>query len=325
MSLCKGLGLAFKHTKASIHAAYIFIDNAQTSTDDEIVQVNRPKSRTTSYQFDCGCDKCTVVALKERPCPRPKQCTQSAVHPISPSLARRLSGDQLEAQVQYTEKIIKKFRTNMFETLMAIKKEEIDAFTLGLFIHINLDKTDKANFPEEPSYGQIIRFLSNVCSWYQFDLIEDMAQNFLPPNHKSRDCWVEYRSELREYAHFCRDRILNHDENVVVIEMDEKYQDINIKEDIPKLRATLAKCLKIDRTTLHFITALERPQEVIFHSPDSVIATSISLLGEEFKATGITSVTYQSANSSPLMKLPTETVSKQQNCDARCHLGNYYT
>ena len=256
------------------------------------------KHADQNEQYECACGGCTVEDIKERPCPKPNLRRSSTVITVPSSHffaeALSISDDKImESQTQSTEEIMRRFRMLLYNSVQAIKDIGIKAEDVWTFIQLNVEPKERHGLPAKASdsYAEIIQFIPDVVSWFHFELMEDMVKVFLSADSPVRESWAQYKVELSHYAEFSTVLL---GKKIIGVRMDEKYSDLNMKKDIPRLKATIAKCLLIERSRLTFITVLENPRQVIFSTPDEMPRSLSQERASELALAGILEVEDQS-------------------------------
>lgn len=256
------------------------------------------KHADQNEQYECACGGCTVEDIKERPCPKPNRRRSSAVITVTPghSVAEALSISDdkiMESQTQSTEEIMRRFRMLLYNSVQAIKRAGVEAEDVWTFIQLNVEPKERHGLPAKASdsYAEIIQFIPDVVSWFHFELMEDMVKVYLSADSPVCESWAQYKVELSHYAEFSTVLL---GKKIIGVRMDEKYSDLNMKKDIPRLKATIAKCLLIERSRLTFITVLENPRQVIFSTPDEMPRSLSQERASELALAGILEVEDQS-------------------------------
>ena len=218
--------------------------------------------------FECSCGKCTVESSKLHPCPN-IQTQRRVSMPILPSSARKidtqLSQDEwMEERTQKTEKLRKSFQDCFYSTITGIQDRGVCVKDVWQFICIHMpDKhTKDLTLSAADSYDEILLFLKHRLTWFDFELLEELAIRFLPVVFQRK--WMKYRLDLQLYTSEGSTEI---EGSIIAVTLDHESECLNIHDDLPRLRLTLAKALCFPRHKVHFITVLDNPDQIIFLSP----------------------------------------------------------
>ena len=218
--------------------------------------------------FECSCGKCTVESSKLHPCPNIQTQRQVSM-PILPSSARKidtqLSQDEwMEERTQKTEKLRKSFHDCFYSTITAIQDCGVCVENVWQFICIHMPDKHTKDLPLSAagSYNEIVHFLKCRFTWFDFELLEELATCFLSEEFQKK--WRKYREDLQLYTSEGSTEI---EGSIIAVTLDHESECLNIHDDLPRLRQTLAKALCFPRHKVHFITVLDNPDQIIFLSP----------------------------------------------------------
>ena len=252
--------------------------------------------------FECICGKCTVESSKLHPCPNihtPRRISMPNLPSSAHKIHTQIPQDEfMEERTKKTEKLRKSFQSCFFSTIKALEDCEVSAKEVWKFICIHMaDKhTKDLAFSAADSYIEIVHFLKHRLTWFDFELLEEIATHFLPHIIEIQRRWIKYRQDLQLYT---SEGVTEIEGNIIAVTLDYENEGLNIHDDLPRLRQTLAKALGFPRNKVQFITVLDNPDQIIFRSPkinqptcdglDALAAVGISHIDSQDKHVEVSS------------------------------------
>ena len=151
-----------------------------------------------------------------------------------------------------------------YSTITGIQDRGVCVKDVWQFICIHMpDKhTKDLTLSAADSYAEILLFLKHRLTWFDFELLEELATRFLPVVFQRK--WMKYRLDLQLYTSEGSTEI---EGSIIAVTLDHESECLNIHDDLPRLRLTLAKALCFPRHKVHFIKVLDNPDQIIFLSP----------------------------------------------------------
>lgn len=282
------------------------------STPSSVSDIPSDDESASGYQVEpwkgCGCGKCNLYTLCQRPCPNPDSANLFRIWNGTENELSLLQKEREEQYKQETCRILRLFATLIKNARGYFKNEIPVREVLEWLMDAHLDLIVKGfrastqdNLHQVDQYQKLFSIFRDYWSWYNYDLLKDLIKAFgdnklkrdLRDYKRDRKDYFKNRTQLTPYLAFGDDS--KKESKVLLVKVDEEWGEIPLAW-VRTLHYKIATILHVQMHTLYLASVSRGCIQLKFfflHSDADQVIQLSSSKKEELQKNKIIEIKYR--------------------------------